>query len=77
MFIYHYFFNYAVIPYAYSENLICYIESSIHNSNFLGQALKAKIIILENHFLTILKMTRYDPIIIYPIYCEIFYLFMV
>ncbi|KAG5595326.1 hypothetical protein H5410_036558 [Solanum commersonii] len=45
--IYHYFFNHGVIPYPnYSENFINYIEASIPNLKFRGQALKTKIILL-------------------------------
>ncbi|WMV37320.1 hypothetical protein MTR67_030705 [Solanum verrucosum] len=75
--IYHYFFNHGVIPYPnYSENFINYIEASIPNLKFRGQALKTKIILLERCFLTILKNAGYDPNIIHPIHCEIFDLSM-
>uniref|UniRef100_M1DFP1 Uncharacterized protein n=1 Tax=Solanum tuberosum TaxID=4113 RepID=M1DFP1_SOLTU len=75
--IYHYFFNHGVIPYPnYSENFINYIDSSIPNLKFHGLALKAKIILLEKRFLTILKIVGYDPNIINPIQREIFDLSM-
>ncbi|KAG5615854.1 hypothetical protein H5410_015678 [Solanum commersonii] len=71
-FIYHYFFNHGVIPYSnYSENFINYIEASIPNLKFHGQALKSKIIMLEKHFLIILRIAVYDPNIINPIHREI------
>ncbi|KAK6784140.1 hypothetical protein RDI58_017594 [Solanum bulbocastanum] len=75
--IYHYFFNHGVIPYPnYSENFINYIEVSIPNLKFRGQALKTKNILLERHFLTILKIVGYNPNIINPIHREIFDLSM-
>ncbi|WMV37311.1 hypothetical protein MTR67_030696 [Solanum verrucosum] len=71
--IYHYFFNHGVIPYPnYSENFINYIEVSIPNLKFRGQALKTKIILLERRFVIILKIAEYDPNIINPIHREIF-----
>ncbi|KAG5594851.1 hypothetical protein H5410_036083 [Solanum commersonii] len=75
--IYHYFFNHGVIPYPnYSENFINYIEASISNLKFRGQALKTKIILLKRHFLFILRIAGYDPNIINPIHREIFDLSM-
>ncbi|KAK6785527.1 hypothetical protein RDI58_018982 [Solanum bulbocastanum] len=75
--IYHYFFNHGVIPYPnYSENFINYIEASIPNLKIHGLALKAKIILLEKRFLTILKIAGYNPNIINPIHREIFDLSM-
>ncbi|KAK4733644.1 hypothetical protein R3W88_007905 [Solanum pinnatisectum] len=75
--IYHYFFNHGVIPYPnYSKNFINYIEASIPNLKFRGQALKTKIIILQRRFLFFLKIARYDPNIINPIHREIFGLSM-
>ncbi|KAK4713396.1 hypothetical protein R3W88_019303 [Solanum pinnatisectum] len=75
--IYHYFFNHGVIPYPnYSDNFVNYIETSIPNLKFRGQALKTKIILLERRFVTILKIAGYDPNIINLIYREIFDLSM-
>ncbi|WMV37262.1 hypothetical protein MTR67_030647 [Solanum verrucosum] len=76
-YIYHYFFNHGVIPYPnYSENFINYIEASIPNLKFHGQALKTKIILLKRRFLFILRIVGYDPNIINPIHREIFDLSM-
>ncbi|KAK4716267.1 hypothetical protein R3W88_014605 [Solanum pinnatisectum] len=75
--IYHYFFNHGVVSYPnYLENFINYIETLIFNLKFFGLALKTKIIMLERHFLTILKIAEYDPNIINPIHREIFNLSM-
>ncbi|KAK4733646.1 hypothetical protein R3W88_007907 [Solanum pinnatisectum] len=77
MSIYHYFFNHGLIPYPnYLENFINNIEASIANLKFRGQTLKSKIIILERHFLFILRIAGYDPNIINPIHREIFDLSM-
>ncbi|KAG5595331.1 hypothetical protein H5410_036563, partial [Solanum commersonii] len=73
--IYHYFLNHGVIPYPnYSENFINYIETSIFNLKFRSQELKTKIIMIERRFLTIFKITGYDPNIINSIYREMFLL---
>ncbi|KAK4733975.1 hypothetical protein R3W88_008236 [Solanum pinnatisectum] len=50
----------------YQDNFIDYIEASIPNLKFHGQALKRKIIMLEKCFLIILRIAVYDPNIINP-----------
>ncbi|KAF3612859.1 hypothetical protein FXO38_35936 [Capsicum annuum] len=49
--IYHYYFNHGVIPHPpYSKN---FIEASVPNVKFCGQALANKIVMLEHHFLKV------------------------
>ncbi|KAM3395708.1 hypothetical protein P3S68_004714 [Capsicum galapagoense] len=78
--IYHYYFNRGVIPHPpYSKNFTNYIEASVPNVKFCGQALANKIVILEHHFLKVVKMVariRYYPKIIHPIFLKIFNLSM-
>uniref|UniRef100_K4CH82 Uncharacterized protein n=1 Tax=Solanum lycopersicum TaxID=4081 RepID=K4CH82_SOLLC len=75
--IYHYFFNHGVIPYPYSENFINYIEASISNLKFHGLELLTKILALEHQFFSMIEITagRY-PVIMHPVFREIFYLSM-
>ncbi|PHU12437.1 hypothetical protein BC332_19367 [Capsicum chinense] len=55
--IYHYYFNHGVIPHPpYSKNFIDYIEASVPNMKFRGQALVNKIVMLEHYFLKVMKM---------------------
>ncbi|KAF3645037.1 hypothetical protein FXO38_19860 [Capsicum annuum] len=78
--IYHYYFNRGVIPNPpYSKNFIDYIEASVPNVKFRGQALANKIVMLEHHFLKVMKMAArvgYYPEIIHPICRKIFNLSM-
>ncbi|PHT27599.1 hypothetical protein CQW23_32797 [Capsicum baccatum] len=78
--IYHYYFNHGAIPHPpYSKNFIDYIEDSVPNVKFRGQALANKIIMFEHHFLKVMKMAArigYYPEIIHPIYRKIFNLSM-
>ncbi|KAM3222764.1 hypothetical protein P3L10_022034 [Capsicum annuum] len=78
--IYHYYFNRGVIPHhLYSNNLIDYIEASVPNVKFCGQALANKIVMLEHHFLKVMKMAArvgYNPKIAHPIFRKIFNLSM-
>ncbi|PHT43872.1 hypothetical protein CQW23_17897 [Capsicum baccatum] len=55
--IYHYYFNHGVIPHpTYSNNFIDYLEASVPNVKFRGPALANKIVMLEHHFLKVMKM---------------------
>ncbi|KAM3395707.1 hypothetical protein P3S68_004713 [Capsicum galapagoense] len=78
--IYHYYFNHGVIPHPpYSKNFIDYIEASVPNMKFRGQALANKIVMLEHHFLKVMKMAArigYYPEIIHLICHKIFNLSM-
>ncbi|PHT77206.1 hypothetical protein T459_20728 [Capsicum annuum] len=78
--IYHYYFNRWVIPHPpYSKNFIDYIEASVPNVKFRGQALAKTIVMLEHHFLKVMKMAAqvgYYPKIIHPIFHKIFNLSM-
>ncbi|PHT43875.1 hypothetical protein CQW23_17900 [Capsicum baccatum] len=78
--IYQYYFNDGVIPPPpYSKKFIDYIEDSVPNVKFRGQALANKIVMLEHHFLKVMKMAArvgYYPEIIHPIFRKIFNLSM-
>ncbi|KAF3636761.1 hypothetical protein FXO38_24008 [Capsicum annuum] len=78
--IYHYYFNHGVIPHPpYSKNFIDYIEASVPNVKFRGQALASKIVMFDHHFSKVMKMAArigYYPEIIHPICRKIFNLSM-
>ncbi|KAM3222742.1 hypothetical protein P3L10_022012 [Capsicum annuum] len=62
--IYHYYFNGEVILHPpYSKNFIDYIEASVPNVKFRGPALANKIVMLEHHFLKVMKMTAHCRIL--------------